>query len=67
MIEYLKLLGYVFFIYLCTYSIVNRICKCIEHHVEWKYRVWSNHFDWENGRKTMKQEQSSDRKEGNSK
>ena len=39
MVGYLKLLGCVFFIYICTYSIVNRICKCIEHHTEWKYRA----------------------------
>lgn len=39
MIGYLKLIGYVFFIYICTYSIVNRICKCIEHRTEWKYRA----------------------------
>lgn len=24
-------------VYLCVYAIVNRICKCIEHHTEYKY------------------------------
>ncbi len=26
--------------YLCVYAIVNRICKCIEHHTEYKYPSW---------------------------
>ena len=26
-------------VYLCVYAIVNRICKCIEHHTE--YPSWS--------------------------
>lgn len=28
-------------VYLCVYAIVNRICKCIEHHTEYKYPSWS--------------------------
>ncbi len=27
-------------VYLCVYAIVNRICKCIEHHTEYKYPSW---------------------------
>ena len=38
MAGYLKLLGYVFLIYICTYGIVNRNRKCIEHHTERKNR-----------------------------
>lgn len=25
-------------VYLCVYAIINRICKCIEHHTEYMYR-----------------------------
>lgn len=25
-------------VYLCVYAVVNRICKCIEHHTEYMYR-----------------------------
>ena len=26
--------------YLCVYAIGKRICKCIEHHTEYKYPSW---------------------------
>ena len=64
MVGYLKLLGYVFLIYICTCSIVNRICKCMEHHTEWKYRARID-LEWANAQKLSKSGRSSDRKEGN--
>ncbi len=64
MVGYLKLLGYVFLIYLCTYSIVNRICKCIEHYTEWKYRARID-LEWMNAQKMSRSGRASDRKEGN--
>lgn len=30
----------IFLVYLCIYAVVNRICKCIEHHTEHKYPSW---------------------------
>lgn len=39
MAGYLQLIGYTFLVYCCIYSIVTRICKCIEHHTQWKYRT----------------------------
>lgn len=64
MAGYLKLLGYVFLIYICTYGIVNRICKCIEYHTEWKYRARID-LEWANAQKLSKSGRASDRKEGN--
>lgn len=64
MVGYLKLLGYVFLIYICTYSIVNRICKCIEQHTEWKYRARVD-IEWRNTQQMCKSGRSSNRKEGN--
>jgi len=64
MAGYLKLLGYVFLIYICTYGIVNRICKCIEHHTEWKYRARID-LEWVNAQRMRKSVRASDRKEGN--
>lgn len=62
MVGYLKLIGYVFLIYVYTYSIVNRICKCMEHHTEWKYRARID-LEWANAQKLSKSGRSSDRKE----
>ena len=64
MVGYLKLLGYVFLIYFCTYSIVDRICKCIEHHTEWKYRARID-LEWVNAQRMTKSGRTSDRKDGN--
>lgn len=25
-------------VYLCIYATIDRVCKCIEHHAEYKYR-----------------------------
>lgn len=64
MVGYLKLLGYVFFIYICTYSIVNRICKCIEHRTEWKHRARID-AEWLHTQQMCKSGRSSECKEGN--
>lgn len=45
MSEYLQLIGYTLLVYLCAYGLVSRICKCIEHHSEWKYRSRID-IDW---------------------
>ncbi len=37
MAGYLQLIGYTLLLYLCIYGVISRICKCIEHHTEWKY------------------------------
>lgn len=41
MIGYLKLIGYVIVIYICTYGIVSRVCTCIEFYIKSKYGVKS--------------------------
>lgn len=64
MVGYLKLLGYVFLIYICTYSIVNRICKCVENHTEWKYRARID-TEWVNAQQMRKSGRSSEQKTGN--
>lgn len=64
MTEYLKLISYTLFLYLCVYGIISRVCKCIEHHTEWKYRSRVD-AEWLNTQRTRQQEHSSDRKEGN--
>lgn len=32
----------IFLVYLCIYAVVNRICKCVEHHTEYMYRSFVN-------------------------
>lgn len=64
MAGYLKLLGYVFLVYLCTYNIVNRVCKCIEHHTEWKHRARVD-LEWVNAQRMTKSGRASDKKEAN--
>lgn len=51
-------------VYCCAYVIVNRICKCIEHHTEWKYRARID-LEWANAQRMCKSGRSSERKEGN--
>lgn len=64
MAGYLKLIGYTLFLYLCAYGIIGRVCKCIEHHTEWKYRARVD-AEWLNAQRMRQTGHSSDRKEGN--
>lgn len=49
-------------VYLCVYAVVNRICKCIEHHTEWKYRARID-LEWTKAQRMCKSERSSEKKE----
>lgn len=64
MAGYFELIGYTLFLYLCAYGIIGRVCKCIEHHTEWKYRARVD-AEWLNAQRMRQTGHSSDRKEGN--
>ena len=51
-------------VYLCAYAVVNRVCKCIEHYTEWKYRSRID-LEWLNTQRMSKSSWFFDRKDGN--
>jgi len=36
--KFIMTIAVILLVHLCVYAIVNRICKCIEHHTEYMYR-----------------------------
>ena len=64
MAGYLQLIGCILALYLCIYGVISRICKCVEHHTEWKYRARID-LEWVNAQRMTQSGRSSDRKEGN--
>jgi hypothetical protein len=64
MTEYLQLIGYTLFLYLCVYGVIGRICKCVELHTEWKYRARVD-AEWLKQQNMSKSGCSSDRREAN--
>lgn len=35
--KFIMALIIIILVYLCVYAVINRICKCVEHHTEYKY------------------------------